>query len=137
MGRALGIPSRVVVGFLDGQSLPDGRILYTSDERHAWPEMYFPGSGWVSFDPQMEKFFVDTRHYAMLTEVDATNPIIGQWMAYPVAGQSMTGRALRNGTDEVIPGDGWSKMAIKLQDSTEAHIASVVHDVHTVTLFSR
>jgi transglutaminase-like putative cysteine protease len=51
MGRALGIPSRVVVGFLDGQSLPDGRILYTSDERHAWPEMYFPGSGWVRFEP--------------------------------------------------------------------------------------
>jgi transglutaminase-like putative cysteine protease len=51
MGRALGIPSRVVVGFLDGQPLPDGRILYTSDERHAWPEMYFPGSGWVRFEP--------------------------------------------------------------------------------------
>ena len=51
MGRSLGIPSRVVVGFLDGQPLPDGRILYTSDERHAWPEMYFPGSGWVRFEP--------------------------------------------------------------------------------------
>ncbi len=51
MGRALGIPSRVVVGFLDGQPLPDGRILYTSDERHAWTEMYFPGSGWVRFEP--------------------------------------------------------------------------------------
>ena len=41
MGRALEIPSRVVVGFLDGTTQPDGRILYTSDERHAWPEMYF------------------------------------------------------------------------------------------------
>ena len=30
---------------------PDGRILYTSDERHAWPEMYFSGVGWVRFEP--------------------------------------------------------------------------------------
>jgi transglutaminase-like putative cysteine protease len=51
MGRALDIPSRVVVGFLDGETQPDGRILYTSDERHAWPEMYFSGVGWVRFEP--------------------------------------------------------------------------------------
>ena len=30
---------------------PDGRILYTSDDRHAWPEMYFSGVGWVRFEP--------------------------------------------------------------------------------------
>jgi transglutaminase-like putative cysteine protease len=51
MGRALDIPSRVVVGFLDGTAQPDGRILYTSDDRHAWPEMYFSGVGWVRFEP--------------------------------------------------------------------------------------
>lgn len=51
MGRALGIPSRVAVGFLDGGEEPDGRILYTSDDRHAWPEMYFSGVGWVRFEP--------------------------------------------------------------------------------------
>jgi transglutaminase-like putative cysteine protease len=51
MGRALDIPSRVVVGFLNGTAQPDGRILYTSDDRHAWPEMYFSGVGWVRFEP--------------------------------------------------------------------------------------
>jgi hypothetical protein len=51
MGRTLGIPSRVVVGFLDGSEQPDGRVLYTSDDRHAWPEMYFTGVGWVRFEP--------------------------------------------------------------------------------------
>ncbi len=51
MGRALGIPSRVVVGFLSGTAQSDGRILYTSDDRHAWPEMYFSGVGWVRFEP--------------------------------------------------------------------------------------
>jgi len=51
MGRALDIPSRVVVGFLDGTTQPDGEVLYTSDDRHAWPEMYFSGVGWVRFEP--------------------------------------------------------------------------------------
>ena len=51
MGRALDIPSRVVVGFLDGTTQPDGQVLYTSDDRHAWPEMYFSGVGWVRFEP--------------------------------------------------------------------------------------
>jgi transglutaminase-like putative cysteine protease len=51
MGRVLGIPSRVVVGFLDGTPQKDGQILYTSDDRHAWPEMYFTGVGWVRFEP--------------------------------------------------------------------------------------
>ncbi len=51
MGRTLGIASRVVVGFLDGTTLKDGRVLYTSDELHAWPEMYFAGVGWVRFEP--------------------------------------------------------------------------------------
>ena len=51
MGRVLDIPSRVVVGFLDGSTQNDGRILYTSDDRHAWPEMYFTGVGWVRFEP--------------------------------------------------------------------------------------
>lgn len=51
MGRVLDIPSRVVVGFLNGTEQPDGRLLYTSDDRHAWPEMYFSGVGWVRFEP--------------------------------------------------------------------------------------
>ncbi len=51
MGRVLDIPSRVVVGFLDGTTQPDGRVLYTTDDRHAWPEMYFSGLGWVRFEP--------------------------------------------------------------------------------------
>ncbi len=51
MVRTLGIPSRVVVGFLRGSSQPDGRLLFTSDDRHAWPEVYFSGFGWVRFEP--------------------------------------------------------------------------------------
>jgi transglutaminase-like putative cysteine protease len=55
MARSLGIPARVVVGFLDpSKSTADGaatRYQYTSDDLHAWPEIYFTGTGWVRFEP--------------------------------------------------------------------------------------
>ncbi len=52
MGRSLGIPSRVAVGFLSPQR--DARPhtwTYSSHDLHAWPEMYFDGVGWVRFEP--------------------------------------------------------------------------------------
>lgn len=51
MARSLGVPARVAVGFLGPQRLEDGSYLYTSDDLHAWPEVYFGGSGWVRFEP--------------------------------------------------------------------------------------
>ncbi len=51
MGRTLGIPSRVAVGFLGPDELGDDQLLFTSDSRHAWTEMYFQGAGWVRFEP--------------------------------------------------------------------------------------
>ena len=50
--RALGIPARFVEGFLPGE--PDaaggGRTIRAHDA-HAWVQAYFPGYGWVDFDP--------------------------------------------------------------------------------------
>ncbi|NUT70754.1 DUF3488 and transglutaminase-like domain-containing protein [Pseudarthrobacter sp. C4D7] len=61
MARLEGIPSRIAVGYAPGRltgatitvagqgSLPE----YEADARdaHAWPELYFQGLGWVSFEP--------------------------------------------------------------------------------------
>ena len=53
MARSLGIPSRVVVGFLrpTGKAPAKGAIEFTSDDLHAWPQFYFAGYGWITFDP--------------------------------------------------------------------------------------
>lgn len=52
MLRSLGIPARLAVGFAQGYADLQG-MLYTVRERdaHAWPEVYFPGYGWVEFEP--------------------------------------------------------------------------------------
>jgi len=50
--RDLGIPARYVEGFLPGE--PDaaggGRTVRAHDA-HAWVQAYFPGYGWIDFDP--------------------------------------------------------------------------------------
>jgi hypothetical protein len=51
MGRALDIPSRVAVGFLKPAPQEDGSYVYSAHDMHAWPEMYFEGTGWVRFEP--------------------------------------------------------------------------------------
>ena len=52
MLRTLGIPARLVTGFLPGVWNDFGNY-YTirQQDAHAWVEVYFPRSGWVTFDP--------------------------------------------------------------------------------------
>ena len=56
MARTLSMPSRIVVGYLPGVSTPErinGQTVFTvsSTQLHAWPEVLFPGIGWVPFEP--------------------------------------------------------------------------------------
>lgn len=50
MLRELDIPSRVAIGFTGGTA-QDGYRTITSLDAHAWVEVYFPGYGWLPFDP--------------------------------------------------------------------------------------
>jgi protein-glutamine gamma-glutamyltransferase len=52
MLRTLGIPARYVTGFLPGEynDIAGDYIIRASDA-HAWVEVYFPGYGWLTFDP--------------------------------------------------------------------------------------
>jgi len=53
MLRAIGIPARLAVGFSQGEREPGSANArrITRDNAHAWPEVYFPGLGWVEFEP--------------------------------------------------------------------------------------
>jgi transglutaminase-like putative cysteine protease len=49
--RQAGVPTRVVYGFLSGDLAPDGTEVVSAASQHWWDEVYFPGYGWVEFDP--------------------------------------------------------------------------------------
>lgn len=50
LARAVGVPSRVIVGFLPGTATADGYQVSTRD-MHAWTEVFLDGLGWVAIDP--------------------------------------------------------------------------------------
>lgn len=50
--RDLGVPTRIAQGFLPGSRDPNtGVETILNSNAHAWVEVYFPGYGWVTFDP--------------------------------------------------------------------------------------
>jgi hypothetical protein len=50
--RELDIPARFVQGYLPGQPDADGlSFTVRSHDAHAWVQAYFPGYGWIDFDP--------------------------------------------------------------------------------------
>lgn len=51
MLRSQGIPARFVEGFLPGDRDASGRETIRRDRAHAWVEAWFPGAGWMDFDP--------------------------------------------------------------------------------------
>ena len=51
MARAVGLPTRVMVGFTPGILRADGLYHVAGRHAHAWDEVWFDGFGWISFDP--------------------------------------------------------------------------------------
>lgn len=51
MARAEGIPARVAVGFLRPERESATTYVFRGTDAHAWPELYFRGTGWVRFEP--------------------------------------------------------------------------------------
>jgi len=59
MARSLGVPSRIMVGYAPGELVrpeadadPDvERYRVTSENLHAWPQIYVEGVGWTEFEP--------------------------------------------------------------------------------------
>ncbi|MDE3103263.1 MAG: DUF4129 domain-containing protein [Chloroflexota bacterium] len=52
MLRADGVPARLVEGFTTGTFDPSlGKYVVKQANAHAWVEAYFPGYGWIEFEP--------------------------------------------------------------------------------------
>ena len=52
MLRTLGVPARMAAGYTTGDQLGDGPSYNVTDSHsHGWMEVYFPGYGWIPFEP--------------------------------------------------------------------------------------
>jgi transglutaminase-like putative cysteine protease len=70
MLRSLGIPARYVNGFLPGEyNDVAGDFIVRASDAHSWVEAYFPGYGWIAFDPtppgaaNSRGWFAQIEHY--------------------------------------------------------------------------
>jgi transglutaminase-like putative cysteine protease len=113
MLRYLGIPSRVAVGFTTG-SYDAGRKewVVTDHNAHAWVEVFFPGFGWLQFDPtpgrgQLDAAFdpfstaFDARQAAQLGQTFLAIPEVGARAALLQAREAQAGGA-SGGTTGVV-----------------------------------
>jgi protein-glutamine gamma-glutamyltransferase len=52
MLRTVGVPARYVNGFLPGEyNEVGGDYIIRASDAHSWVEVFFPGYGWITFDP--------------------------------------------------------------------------------------
>ncbi|SER29229.1 transglutaminase TgpA family protein [Natrinema salaciae] len=51
MLREEGVPARYVTGYTTGQRVDEDTYVVRGLDAHSWVEAYFPGHGWVRFDP--------------------------------------------------------------------------------------
>jgi transglutaminase-like putative cysteine protease len=118
MARTLGIPARVVVGFLQPDHTDaSGRYVITSHNVHAWPELYFGGVGWVRFEPTPSVHAPFPQYAPQTTAPDPSRaPTSAPTSIHdPLATASRdTGAAASNGTD----GSGGSGLAGAMPSTT-------------------
>ena len=69
MLRSLGIPAR----YVSGMSYTDSELFEENWGAHGWAEVYFPGFGWIPFDPTYNQLgFVDATHIKFNHGIDNT-----------------------------------------------------------------
>lgn len=52
LARSAGIPARLVTGYASGRyNTDEQRYTISAADAHSWVEIYFPGIGWIEFEP--------------------------------------------------------------------------------------
>ena len=91
--RAEGIPSRVVGGYFPAPYDPnDGGHLYREKNAHLWVEAFFPGYGWIPFEPTANREPLDygdltppAQEAALPTPVATPPPVVAEPTPPPIA----------------------------------------------------
>jgi hypothetical protein len=105
MLRSIGVPARYVGGFLPGEyNDVGGDWIVRASDAHTWVEVFFPGYGWITFDPTPPG---DNQHSGFLDRLnmywDGFQFAWGEWIiSYDFAHQvSLASTAQKTGRDWV------------------------------------
>jgi len=81
MLRTVGIPSRVVNGFRGGEfNHVTGSYIVRGRDAHSWVEAYFPGQGWVAFDPTPAGSSAVSKNSSLGMYLDAFREFWREWV---------------------------------------------------------
>ena len=105
--RLLGFPARFVVGYTGGTRLKNGSYEVRNTDAHAWTEVYFPGYGWIRFEPTPAGQGTATDPNYMTSRTGsggfgATPPVLGATTGPGSSKTSPDG----NGTNRIRPESG-------------------------------
>ena len=104
MLRSLGIPSRVVNGFRSDEfnDLTENYVVRAKDA-HSWVEAYFPGYGWVHFDPTPAGSAGIPQGWGrVMLYLDAASSFWREWViSYDSAHQSVLGQEALSGSRQL------------------------------------
>jgi transglutaminase-like putative cysteine protease len=89
--RAIGIPSRLAVGYVGGTYDEENNYLVvTADQAHSWVEVFFPEYGWVTFEPTAGRVAVDRGQMVPLTTEFFERDIIFEEQGEQLSGLQIT-----------------------------------------------
>ena len=88
MLRSVGVPARLAVGYIPGDpGAEPGTYILRDKYYHAWTQVYFPGYGWIDFEPtpsgipgsqvQTSTPLVSSSSLSQLSEADYLNLAYG------------------------------------------------------------
>ena len=77
MARIAGIPARLVIGYTRGEyDLENQQFVVTEMNAHSWPELYFPGIGWIPFEPTASQEEITFPRSTRFANLQNQNPVL-------------------------------------------------------------
>ena len=127
MLRMLRIPSRIVTGFRGGEFNDlTGQYVVRASDAHSWVEAYFPGSGWVGFDPTPAGSVPTRTGWSRVQlYVDAAASFWREWVInYDIGHQHTLGRGVANSSRQFFDEARrwiWRQHRAMLRSARRAH----------------
>ena len=84
LARASGLPARLAIGYASGTfDEAQARTIITEADAHSWAEIYFPGYGWVEFEPTAGRPAIERPAEALMPEIPEEWQVIQRGRGFP------------------------------------------------------